>query len=331
MTNEKFQVFHDKIGLEKGKKYSYRVTAYVEDEKPYETLTVEEGVYGEDGTENSKYDDYEDEYYDNSAVDYYAVENSGNYYQKAGDYEIYSPYDYSCVKGKCKVAFEALKSGSASGRVTENIDKKRTNTYTGYAVMDYMAYLTGQKIIKSGMNDEKRIKAIYDWMVKNCEFTKDVKEESKLKKMKQYYKYDAKSFQKKADAYEKKLMKQIYTGKALCSGIGFLNADRGVIAFAYHKGSCSFLTPMFNVLCRAAGVEAHGIDGDYVNKDKSRDYHNWSLARIGKTYYWYDVAVATKNKKSSQVWYKKGTKFWKTCHAWKNSETKKFVTASFAK
>ncbi len=340
VTDENFQVFHDRVGVKNGQSYSYRVTAYVEDEKPYETTTVSEGVYGQDNGSDEDgydYDDYDYDDYDDydmyrvSAASYYGVENSVNYYEKAGDYEIYSPYDYSCVKGKCKVAFEALKYGSASGRVTKTIAKKRINTYTGQAVMDYMAYLTGKKIIKSSMNDEKRIKAVYDWIVKNCTFTKDVKEGSKLKKMKQYYKYDTKVFQKKAAAYEKKLMKQIYTGKALCSGFGFNNSDRGLIAFAYHKGSCSFLTPMFTVLCRAAGVEAHGIDGDYVNKDKSRDYHNWALARIGKTYYWYDVAVATKRKDASQVWYKKGTKFWKTCHAWQNSETKKFQTASFAK
>jgi hypothetical protein len=126
-------------------------------------------------------------------------------------------------------------------------------------------------------------------------------------------------------------MQKICTGTALCIGTDWHDADRAAIALAYRQGSCSFLTPMFNVLCNGAGVEAYIIDGEYVNRDGSSAYHNWSFVKIGSTYYWYDVPVACKNKSASSYWYRKGTAYWKTCHSWDSSSLKGFNTSAFAK
>lgn len=136
---------------------------------------------------------------------------------------------------------------------------------------------------------------------------------------------------KKAQAYEKKVMQQIYTGKALCIGTNWHDCERAETALAYRKGSCSYLTPMFNILCNQAGVEAYIVDGFYVNRDKSKAYHNWSFVKLGKKYYWYDVPVACQNKSAKNVWYKKGTKFWKTCHQWNKRATKGYAGAAFKK
>lgn len=318
VTDSNFQVFHDKSkNLKKNKKYSYKVVSYVADPNYNEDT---------DGDTYRKPDDKKQEAYSWYDESY----RSGTSYYSSYDNTYYRWYNYSAVKEKCKLAFEASGCGTASGKATSKVSG-RYPIYTGDANIDYMAYLTNKKIIKKGMSDDKRVQAIFNWMVKNCTFTKDVKDYSKLKKMKCYINYNKSSFKKKAEAYENKILKQIYQGKALCIGPNWHDCDRAEVAFAYHKGSCSYLTPMFNILCNQAGIEAYIVDGYYVNKDKSKDYHNWSFVKLGKKYYWYDVPVACKNKNVKSVWYKKGTKFWKTCHSWKKNATKGYEGAAFKK
>lgn len=318
VTDANFQVFHDKHkSLKKNKKYNYKIVAYVSD--PYYDEEV-------DGSFYQKPQEKAYSFWYSYRTGY---KNSSSYYS-AYDNGYYNWYSYSAVKGECVSAFVSAKYGTGSGKVTAGISSKRYPIYTGDANIDYMAYLTNKKIIKKGMSDDKRVQVIYRWMVKNCTFTKDVKNSSKLKKMKCYIKYNRASMKKKAQAYENKVMKQIYQGKALCIGTDWHDCDRAEIALAYRKGSCSFLTPMFNILCNQAGVEAYIVDGFYVNRDGSKDYHNWSFARLGRKYYWYDVPVAC-NKNVMNVWYKKGTKFWKTCHKWSNRGTKVYAGAVFQK
>ena len=318
VTDANFQVFHDRNkSLKKNKKYHYKITAYVSD--PYYDEDVDGNVY-------QKPQEDEDSAWDHDT----GYQNSSSYY-KSYDNSYYSRYSYSAIKGMCISAFASNQYGTASGKVTTKISSKRYTIYTGDASLDYMAYLTNKKIIKKGMSSEKRVQAIYRWMVKNCTFTKDVKDYGKLKKMKCYIKYNKASMKKKAQAYENKVMKEIYQGKVLCIGTDWHDCDRAVTALAYRKGSCSFLTPMFNILCNQAGVEAYIVDGFYVNKDGSRDYHNWSFVKLGRKYYWYDVPVACKNKNVMNVWYKKGTKFWKTCHQWSKRATRGYAGAGFQK
>lgn len=320
ITDGNYEVFHDKSkSLKSGKKYSYQIYSYVRDSYSWEEID------GDDYTRPSAnrygyYDEWDNDLYTNTTSYYNSYNN-----------QYYDWYNYSCIKGKCKLAFLSEKCGTAGGKVTKTVTGKRYAIYTGDADIDYMAYLVNKGIIKGNMSTSKRVEAIFNWMVKKCTFTKDVKNSSRLKKMKRYINYTSKTFKKKSDAYEKKVMSRIYKGQALCIGSSWHDADRAAVALAYRKGSCSFLTPMFNVLCNAAGVEAYIVDGEYVNRDKSRAYHNWSFAKIGKKYYWFDVPVACKNKKIKNSWYKKGTKYWKTCHSWSKSATRGYEGAVFQK
>lgn len=312
ITDGNYQVFHDKSSdLKNGKKYIYRIVPYVAD--PFS----DENVSGEEEYEQPSYKSFR--YEDNS-----------NFY-KSSNTEYYESYNYSCIKGKCDSSFESNQYSSASGRVTKTETKKLYAIYTGDAQIDYMASMINKKVIKNRMSADARVEAVYNWMVKNCTFTKDVKDFSKLNKMKCYFRYDTSKNKKKCNAFEKKVQKKIYKGQALCIGTNWHDADRSIIALAYHMGSCSYLTPMFNVLCNAAGIEAYIVDGNYVNKDGSKAYHNWSFARIGSKYYWYDVPVACRHKEAKSAWYKKGTKYWKTCHEWNKNATKGYNNASFQK
>ncbi len=319
VTDANFQVFHDKSkSLKKNKKYQYKVTSYVAD--PYFDEEIEGSVYSKPEKGNEWSDFYFHSPYKNDASCYSNFDN---------DY--YRWYNYSAIKGRYVSAFESARYATASGKVTAKKSRQRHAIYTGNATIDYMAYLTNKKIVRKGMNDSRRIQAIYNWMVKNCTFTKDIQSSGKRKKMKCYIKYASSSVKKRAQAYEKKIMQQIYQGKALCIGDSWRCCKQAQMALAYRKGSCSFLTPMFNILCGQAGVETYIVSGEYINRDKSRAYHNWSFAKLGKKYYWFDVAVACINKNAASSWYKKGTKYWKTCHSWSKGDTKGYREATFQK
>lgn len=319
ITDGNYQVFHDKDkSLKAGTKYTYRIVPYVMDENSSED--VDGKKYSAPKKNKITYDGYY------SSADY---KNGMSYYAKL-DTLYYGWYNYSCIKGKCNIAFEG-EGTEGSGKVTKSATKKRYIIYTGSADVDYMVYSIDKKLIKNGMSDEKRVRAIFNWMVQHCTFTKDVKDYDKLKNMKRYFNFDKKSTVKKAEAYEKKVMAKIYKGEALCIGMGWHDADRVSTALEYRKGSCSYLTPMFNVLCNGAGVEAYIVDGDYVNADKSKMYHNWSFVQISGKYYWFDVPVACKNKSSKDYWYKKGTSFQKKYHSMTKNATKGFDSKKFAK
>lgn len=316
ITDGKYQVFHDRSkSLKKNQKYSYKIVPYVAD--PYYDESVDGDFYTKPYAQNP--DAYYGGYVDPTS------------YYSSYDNMYYDWYRYSCVKGRCVSAFESDYYGTASGRVSKKTVRKHCKIYTGDAEMDYMAYLINQKIIKKHMGTQARITAIYNWMVRNCTFTKKVKNPSSLKKKKCFFAYYKAKNKRKCQAYEKKVMKQIYTGKALCIGTYWHNADRAKVAMAYRRGSCSYLTPMFNILCNAAGVEAYAVDGYYRNQDKSKSYHNWSFAKIGKKYYWFDVAVACRHKAAKNVWFKKGTKEWKLSHQWRRKAIRGYTEAAFQK
>ncbi|HCT91362.1 MAG TPA: hypothetical protein DF613_08285 [Lachnospiraceae bacterium] len=325
VTDGNYQVFHDRDkSLKNNKKYTYKIVPYVVDDYSGEPLDgwQYEGPSFSGNDAGREFLDPHDPHVSYTDYDSYYEEQDNNYYRF---------YNYSCIKGKCEDAYEAASAAAGSGKVTKTADNKFYTIYTGDANIDYMVSVINKKIIKGKMNTEKRVRAIFDWMVKNCTFTKDVKDYEKLSKMKRYINYSKPSNIKKAEAYEKKARKQIYEGKALCIGMNWHDSYRAEVALDYRKGSCSYLTPMFNVLCNGAGVEAYIVDGNYVNSDKSRMYHNWSFVKIGNKYYWFDVPVACKNKTAKDTWYKKGTKFWKTCHEWDKNATKGFSSSMFAK
>lgn len=322
ITDGHYRVFHDKNPeLKANTTYAYQVVAYVADPNPYEDEVRYGTYYSPSSVRISQYD-------------YDAYKFGRSYYASYKD-GYYPQYDYSCYTGACVSAYTAQASNVASGKVTTSSQSKRVAKYTSDPITDYLAntILTKNIKVSTGSGRDAAVKKIYNWMVKNCNFTKSVKSEANLKNMKKYLDYTSANAIAKANSFENQVMQKIYSGDALCIGYDWHDVDRAHIAMAYRKGSCSFLTPMFNVLCNAIGVDAYIIDGFYVNKDKSKMYHNWSLVKQGKYYYWYDAPVACrpKNKKYKKLWYKKGTKYWKTCHKWSSSLTRRYTDGKIKK
>lgn len=330
ITDGTYQVFHD-IGLKAGESYAYKIVPYVKDDYYDEDVygyTYEKPIKREQ--DNCYFDGYT--YYFYPEYNWMEYEDTTSYYsKKAAKYALLSLYDYSCIKGRCKLAFESSGYGKAAGKVTSEESGKKIPIYVGEAHYDYMIYLLNKEIVKGNMNDEQKVKAIFDWMAKNCEFTKDVKDYSLLSEMKQYINYTSPSFEKKAKKYEKKIQQQIKTGAALCSGTGQFRYDRGLVALAYRKGSCSYLTPMFNMLCNVNGIEAYTVSGDYVESSGDRQEHNFSFVRLGDKYYWYDTPIAVRHPNSKSYVYKKGTDYFKKHHDWPSYSLNGFDKKMFVK
>ncbi len=291
LRGQKWQVFYDgDKSLKKNKKYKYRVSALV---------------------------------FPSSDKD-----NDSNYY-----YNSLSNAVYYAGKGAAK-----------SGKVTTSFKELNVPILTGNINVDYAAEVICKKVIKKGMTQQEKVKALYNWVVNNCTHNKDYGAHKIV------YKYSKNK--KKAKAYAKKMKEKIYKGTVECNydGADFYDSyedyeagkscsymstndyynktlpygdvdgygqfDRAYTCFQTHKGGCSYITRLFKVLVNHAGIECTLVDGAYINRDGSQMYHYWVYIRTNKKYAWYDVDVATSNKGSRYHWYKRNTKFWKTCHSW---------------
>lgn len=223
-------------------------------------------------------------------------------------------------------------------KVTKAYKELNIPIYTGCADVDYAAEVICKKVIKKGMSQQQKVKALYDWTVEHCTHDKNYEKHETV------YSYSKNS--KKAKSYNKKIWKQIYTGKADCNfdgygygdssyswdyydedysvmfpqKIGWVNGKgqfyRTYEAFQTHKGGCSYITRLFKALINHAGLECTLVDGNFKNSNGSKMYHYWCFIRVNKKYAWYDVDIAVSHKNIRYVWYKKGAKFWRTCHEW---------------
>lgn len=230
-------------------------------------------------------------------------------------------------------------------KVTKAYKELNIPIYTGCADVDYAAEVICKKVIKKGMSQQQKVKALYDWTVEHCTHDKDYGKHETV--------YSYSKNKKKAKAYNTKIWKQIYTGKADCNfdgygyndssynwnyygddydvmfpqQIGWVNGKgqfyRTYEAFQTHKGGCSYITRLFKALINHAGLECTLVDGNFKNRDGSKMYHNWCFIRVNKKYAWYDVDIATSHKNIRYTWYKKGAKFWHTCHEWDPKENEK--------
>ncbi len=242
------------------------------------------------------------------------------------------------------------KSATKSGKVTKDYKELNIPILTGDVNVDYAAEVICNKVIKKNMSQQEKVRALYDWVVDNCTHDKNYDEHEIV--------YDYEKNAKKAKAYSEKMWKKIYKGEAECNfdGMsysyynmdssyngyqnntlsygtvdGYYQFDRTELVFQTHQGGCSYITRLFKVLVNHVGIECTLVEGDYVNTKGQSMFHVWSYIRVNKKYAWYDVDVATSNKKVRNTWYKRDTKFWDTCHDWDEKSIPRGVPSSLKK
>ena len=220
------------------------------------------------------------------------------------------------------------KSATKSGKVTKDYKELNIPILTGNVDVDYAAEVICNKIIKKKMTQQEKVRAIYDWVVDNCTHDKNYDKHKIV--------YDYAQNAKKAQTYSEKMWKKIYKGEAECNfdGVdysydgyenktlpygdvdGYGQFERAYLTFQTHQGGCSYITRLFKVLVNHVGIECTLVEGNYLNTRGESMFHVWSYIRVDKKYAWYDVDVATSNKRVRNTWYKRDAKFWKTCHQW---------------
>ncbi len=218
--------------------------------------------------------------------------------------------------GKYKIkVYLAYKNGNATKKVkkTETVTLKEaqvqaaapaevpvfTKTWdwtvilTGNKKADYLAEVICQEILKPGMTEYKRAKAIYKWCAQHFQRTG---RGSGITVSNTAYKIDISSAEaKKAiKAYRKKTKAMIAAGTAVVNnknaqapeGGGTSWYNKRIQGMGKQVGDCTQAAAMFECLCRHAGLECDIIENSLPLTNQL--HHVWNVVKVDGVWYYSD-------------------------------------------
>ena len=209
----------------------------------------------------------------------------------------------------------------------------RIPIYLGYAEIDYMAEEILREIPTQGKTDKEKIRAVYDWIIKNCRrdswdgtyyFTEA---ELSPENLESYYHRIA----AKIDAGEVLLRAELESYAGIQGDMFWLSYDsRDYVAnFAYEMmilraGNCAHYSALLTVLLGHLGYDCRLIDGVFINRDGSKVEHKWNYVLLDGKYYWLDVRMdhSMYNSTGSIGYYyfmEESTNTWAERHEWDHS------------
>lgn len=169
---------------------------------------------------------------------------------------------------------------------------------TGNAWTDKKVEAILKKVIKSGMTDKQKVKAIYDYLIFNCTH---VEEGGTLN----------------ANIWgEDESMMSLFS-----SDLGW-DIFMAAPIFDTKTGVCDNFAAAFRLLALRAGFPCYTVGGYYVNRNGTKSGHSWNQIKIGKEWFWLDVdvehkvLVREKRKTPSYFLFLKKDKYWLTNHEW---------------
>lgn len=170
----------------------------------------------------------------------------------------------------------------------------RIPIYVGSAEVDYMADELLKEIPTAGKTATEQIRAVYDWIIYNCE----------------RYEWDGVNhFDEKAVAaaapdYAKRAQAKIEAGTAVIReelAYHFQNgdiydSDMYVSSYArtmliQRTGNCAHFSSLLSVLLGHLGYDCRVIGGNFINRDGTRPVHKWNCVLVDGKYYWLDVRM----------------------------------------
>ncbi|MBQ1434433.1 MAG: S-layer homology domain-containing protein, partial [Clostridia bacterium] len=176
----------------------------------------------------------------------------------------------------------------------------RVPIYIGFADIDYMAEQILKEIPTEGKTSEEQIRAVYDWIQKNC------KRDGAGDK---YY-FDEDAIEPAVETYYNDMVKKLDRGEAVIrpdleseympeniTGYSMSYDSRAYVAnFAYEMmltrtGNCAHFSALFTVLLGHLGYDCRLIDGEFINGDGSSVEHKWNYVLVGDRYYWFDIRM----------------------------------------
>ena len=186
----------------------------------------------------------------------------------------------------------------ANAAVTNVADHKPI--YIGDAAVDYGAELILSEIPTDGLSDMEKIRAVYDWVIRNC------KREGTASTV--YYSTSACSAQ--ISAYAAKMDAAVSSGAATCRtelatelctasvsasdarlDSNWMLAYMAEYMMTYRIGDCLHYSALLAVLLNHLGFDCRIIGGDYINSDGSLAMHKWNCVLVDGDYYWLDVRM----------------------------------------
>ena len=172
-------------------------------------------------------------------------------------------------------------------------DSFLTGNLTGYAELDSRIDGILNQLIQSSMNDEEKVKAVYDHLLFNYEHKSD----NSITML---------------DMNDPNPLQLIALGASHLFTTGY--------------GVCDDFASAFYVLTTRLGFECNMAGGLYINRDGSKMPHAWNQIKIGDEWFWVDVDVegtVYRNQKLDKplyYLYLKKDEEWKTTHEWDYSQ-----------
>jgi len=207
---------------------------------------------------------------------------------------------------------------------------QRTPIYIGYADVDYMAELILQEIPTQGKSDKEQIRAVYDWIIRNCSRTDwdgtfyFTEEEVYGSGLEQFY-LDG---ERKLQSGEIRLREELELEAGIVGDMFFLSYDSNeyIATFAsemmvWRTGNCAHFSALLALLLGHLGYDCRLIDGVFVNRSGSTIEHKWNYVLVDGTYYWLDVRMDHSSYESSgsigyYYFMEPSTAVWEKRHQW---------------
>lgn len=202
--------------------------------------------------------------------------------------------------------------------------------YFGDVYIDYMASEILKEIDLAGKDDVERIRAVYDWIVRNCQrygtgdtlyFDIDKVE----KEAEDFYEYMVEALE------EGDITLRIDTGSVMNeydpeSGLTYYYCDSNVYVanaavdmMLCRVGECHNYAALLTVLLGHLGYDCRMIEGDFINNDGSTYMHKWNMVLLEDGYVWLDVRMDQEYYKdygTYRYFLVEDTVEWEKKHSW---------------
>lgn len=168
----------------------------------------------------------------------------------------------------------------------------------GYADADYMAEQILSEIqIPAGSDDRAIIRAVYDWVIRNCDrysWNGEVYfNESAIVEESAKYAEAANTLLTEGNAVVRPELTANYNMDYWTASY---DSNYYIAVFAYEMmmyrtGNCAHYSALLALLLGHLGYDCRLIPGDFINGDGSQVEHKWNYVLVDGQYYWLDVRM----------------------------------------
>ncbi len=152
-------------------------------------------------------------------------------------------------------------------------------------------------------DDTARIRACYDWIIKNCAREGEENPHYDSDKLFASYSelstiYGSEYRDGRAAVYVNMDVDRQYWETSSYSSTSYIDSCAGFMAL-YRVGDCTMFSGLFAVMLMHLGYECCIVEGQFINSGGSQVMHKWNLAFVDGTPYWFDIRMDHSGYESS--------------------------------